>query len=637
MIGWLTNLPETCMLRLPTDYDIYLFREGTHTRAYEFLGSAYCREDGVAGSRFAVWAPNATAVFVAGPFNGWDGKKNPLSPLCDSWGRPSGIWGGFLAGVGEHSIYKYLIEWNGGSHLKADPYAFTAELRPQTASVVVDRIKLLSSPPAKLDLPKAPYFERPVNIYEAHLGTWMREFDGSFLSYYALADKMAPYLEEMGYTHVELMPVNEHPLDQSWGYQATGLYAPTSRHGEPSGLKYYVGKMHEHGIGVILDWVPAHFCKDSHGLMNFDGTSLYGHLEHPDWGTMQYDMSRGEVRSFLVSNALFWLKEYGFDGLRIDAVASMLYLDYSRKAGEWRPNKYGGRENLDNVSFLRHLNASVEQEAPGCLVIAEESTTWPKVSWSVEEGGLGFSYKWSMGWMNDFLSYMKQDPLYRCQHHNLLTFSMWYHYSEKFILPLSHDEVVHRKGSLIGKMPGDYWQKFANLRLAMAFMISHPGKKLLFMGGEHAQFLEWRDYEELDRKVLAFESHRAHLDYVRQLNALYLREPAFWQLDSYEEGFRWIDANNSKQSIISFIRVSRSKETIVCVHNFTPAAYEGYRMGVPSKGTYIQILSSDETRFGGSGVSNDASIESEEIAAHGMQHSITLRIPPLGSVFLKLS
>ncbi len=630
--------PECRMrMRLPTDYDLYLFREGTHTKAFEFLGSDVCEEAGVHGARFAVWAPNASAVGVAGQFNGWSGSSDMLGQLLDSRGKATGIWAGFIPSVPDGSPYKYHIHWKGGSHLKADPVGFSAEMRPATASIALDRARLFSPGVKALPNDGTPYYERPMNIYEAHLGTWMRHFDGSFMSYDELAERLLPYLKDMGYTHLEVMPINEHPLDQSWGYQATGLYSPTSRHGSPDGLMRFISRMHEGGIGVILDWVPAHFCKDAHGLMNFDGTGLYGHMEHPDWGTMQYDMARGEVRSFLISNALFWLREYGFDGLRIDAVASMLYLDYSRKPGEWRPNRHGGRENLDNVSFLRQLNLSVSQEAPGKLVIAEESTSWPKVSWDVEDGGLGFSYKWNMGWMNDFLRYMKEDPIHRKHHHNLITFAMWYHYSEKFILPLSHDEVVHGKGSLIGKMPGDYWQKFANLRLAMAFMASHPGKKLLFMGGEFAQFLEWRDYEELDRKVLAFEQHRMHQGFVRELNMLYSSEPALWELDSYEEGFRWIDVNNSMQSVASFVRSSRSGDRIVCVHNFTPQAYELYRVGVPEAGVYAQLISTDEARFGGSGVTNGSPVASEDVPYHGMDSSILVRVPPLGSILMKLT
>ncbi|HOY89967.1 MAG TPA: 1,4-alpha-glucan branching protein GlgB, partial [Bacillota bacterium] len=443
-------------MRVPTDYDLYLFREGTHTRAYEFLGSSAMSGPQGPSARFAVWAPNTKAVYVAGDFNGWDAKVSPLNHVRDKNGGFSGIWAGTVEGAREKDAYKYLIEWEGGSHLKSDPFAFSSELRPATASIVTDRSKVLG-PALRPGLKKAPYFELPLNVYEAHLGTWMRHPDGSFMSYGELADRMAPYLKEMSYTHAELMPLNEHPLDQSWGYQATGLYSPTSRHGDPQGLKYFIETMHNKGIGVILDWVPAHFCKDSHGLDDFDGTKLFGRLEHPDWGTMEFDLSRPEVRSFLISNAVYWLREYGFDGLRIDAVASMLYLDYSRKPGEWEPNIRGGRENLDAVAFLRQLNDSVEKEASGSLMIAEESTAWPKVSWPTAEGGLGFKHKWNMGWMNDFLRYMKEDPIHRRHHHDLITFAMWYNYSEKFILPLSHDEVVHGKGSLIGKMPGDYW------------------------------------------------------------------------------------------------------------------------------------------------------------------------------------
>lgn len=623
------------LLRVPTDYDIYLFREGTHTKAYEFLGSEPCTEGGRAGGRFSVWAPNATSVCVAGPFNSWDGKMSPLSRILDSRGNFTGIWGGFVEGAVEYSTYKYLVEWNSGSGLKADPCAFYSEVRPATASMVIDRRKVLKAPPSPLKPSGRPYFEDPVNIYEVHLGTWMRHFDGSFMSYGELADRMAPFLKEMSYTHVELMPVNEHPLDQSWGYQSTGLFSPTSRHGDPQGLKYFVQHMHDNGIGVILDWVPAHFCKDAHGLNDFDGSKLYGVKEHAEWGTMEFDLTKGEVRSFLISNALYWLNEFGFDGLRIDAVASMLYLDYSRKPGEWEPNRYGGRENLEAVAFLRQLSSSVASEASDKLIIAEESTAWPKVSWPASEGGLGFKYKWNMGWMNDFLRYMAEDPIYRKHHHNLLTFAMWYHYSEKFILPLSHDEVVHGKGSLIGKMPGDYWQKFANLRLAMAFMMSHPGKKLLFMGGEYAQFLEWRDYEELDRSVLAYEPHRKHLAFVRELNHIYLTEPALWELDSYNEGFSWVDVNNAEQSVISFARRSRSGDYLLCVHNFTPAAYEGYLVGVHEKGTYRQLLSSDEERFGGSGVTNTGLLKARKAAVNGLEWALELRVPPLGTLILK--
>jgi len=622
-------------MRAPTGYDLYLFREGTHTGAYEFLGSCATAGPDGPSARFAVWAPNAKAVYVAGDFNRWDARLSPLGRVFDPEGGFSGIWAGTVEGAEADDTYKYLIEWEGGSHLKSDPFAFSSELRPATASVVTDR-SMVSRPVTRLAQKAAPYFELPLNVYEAHLGTWMRHPDGSFMSYRELADRMAPYLKGMSYTHVELMPLNEHPLDQSWGYQATGLYSPTSRHGDSEDLRYFVETMHSEGIGVILDWVPAHFCKDAHGLDDFDGTKLFGKLGHPDWGTMEFDLSKPEVRSFLVSSAVYWLKEFGFDGLRIDAVASMLYLDYSREPGEWVPNVYGGRENLDAVGFLRQLNDAVDKEAPGSLVIAEESTAWPKVSWPTAEGGLGFKYKWNMGWMNDFLKYMKEDPVHRRHHHDLVTFAMWYNYSEKFILPLSHDEVVHAKGSLIGKMPGDYWQKFANLRLAMAFMMTHPGKKLLFMGGEYAQFIEWRDFEGLDRSVLGFDSHRRHQEYIRELNGLYLREPALWELDSYTEGFSWIDADNYKQSAASFARRSRSGDYLVCMHNFTPRAYEGYRLGVHEAGEYVELLSSDELRFGGSGVVNSRAA-SEDVKSHGLAHSIEIRVPPLGSVVLKLA
>jgi 1,4-alpha-glucan branching enzyme len=622
-----------------SELDLHLIGEGTHLRLYDVLGAHPGVRDGVAGVSFAVWAPGARRVSVVGEWNLWDGRRHPMRRHPGA-----GVWELFIPGVEVGARYKYEIRaGDGGTLLKSDPLAFAAELRPATASVVTELggFEWTDAEYRAARHPVVPH--RPMTVYEVHLGSWRRvpEEGDRPLTYRETAHQLADYVAEMGFTHVELLPVSEYPYDPSWGYQVTGYFAPTSRYGTPADFKYLVDHLHSRGIGVILDWVPAHFPKDEHALRRFDGTALYEHAdprqgEQPDWGTMVFNFGRTEVRNFLLANALFWLDEYHIDGLRVDAVASMLYLDYSRPAGQWVPNRYGGRENLEAIEFLQQLNTVVRERHPGALMIAEESTAWPGVTQLPHLGGLGFHLKWNMGWMNDFLRFIEEDPVYRKYHFNLITFSLMYAFSERFVLPFSHDEVVHLKGSLWEKMPGDPWRKAANLRLALGFMWSHPGKKLLFMGGEFGQEREWSEGRSLDWHLLDDPLHGGVHRFVRDLNALYLAEPAFWETDFSHEGFDWIDFRDVEQTVVAYLRrgmVTGGELVFAC--NFTPLPRHGYRLGVPRAGTYRELLNSDAVEYGGSGIGNWGAVESEEVPEHGRAHSLCMTLPPLSIVVLK--
>ncbi len=624
-----------------SDFDRYLMGEGTHERAYEKMGAHLVTMEGRDGVVFSVWAPNARAVSVIGEFNGWNGSHHPMHS------SDAGIWTLFIPGLAEYTVYKYRITAADGQVFdKSDPYGFFMEERPRTGSVVVDLDSYTWQDREWMDSREATQaLDSPLSIYEVHLGSWRRlpdeRWGQRYLSYRELAEYLIPYVVEMGYTHIELMPIAEHPFDGSWGYQVLGFFAPTSRFGTPSDFMYFVDQCHRHSIGVILDWVPAHFPKDGSGLNYFDGTHLYSHAdplqgEHQDWGTLIFNYGRNEVRSFLISNALFWLDKYHIDGLRVDAVASMLYLDYSRPEGQWVPNRYGGRENLDAIHFLRRTNEVVHGNFPGILTIAEESTSWPMVSRPTYLGGLGFSLKWNMGWMHDTLSYMAKDPLFRRYHHNQMTFGMLYAFHENFVLPLSHDEVVHGKGSLINKMPGDDWQKFANLRAYFGFMWTYPGKKLLFMGGDFGQWQEWNYDKGLEWEALEAPNHRGLKRFVRDLNLVYRSEPALFENDFDWSGFSWIDANDSDNSVLSHVRYARDREDfLVIVCNFTPVVRHDYEIGVPRAGDYRELINSDLEVYWGSGVQNQAPLRSRERAVHGMDHSLTLTLPPLATLILK--
>ncbi|HYE84430.1 MAG TPA: 1,4-alpha-glucan branching protein GlgB [Clostridia bacterium] len=619
-------------------YDAYLFREGNHYRSYDFLGAHLVNIDGADGAVFRVWAPNAADVRLIGEFNDWNGTGSTMSKADDT-----GIWSIFVPGAKEWDMYKYEIHTADGRVLeKSDPYAFYSELRPGKASKLVSLSDFNWNDGNWMERRKSMnIYESPVSIYEVHAGSWRQKPDGEFYTYRELADELVVYVKDMGYTHIELLPVTEYPFDGSWGYQATGYYSPTSRYGSHYDLMYLVDKCHQEGIGVIMDWVPGHFCKDDNGLRLFDGTTLYEYGdprkgENYGWGTCHFDLGRPEVHSFLISNAVFWFEVYHIDGLRVDAVASILYLDYERKQGEWVPNKHGGRENLEAVDFIRKLNKTVFEYYPNVLMIAEESTTWPLVTAPTYLGGLGFNYKWNMGWMNDMLKYMAMDPVHRKWHHNLITFSLMYAYTENYILPLSHDEVVHGKKSLLDKMPGDYWQKFANLRVFLGYMAAHPGKKLLFMGGELGQFIEWRYDSGLDWLLLDYKMHREMQHYVKALNDIYLKESALWELDHVFEGFEWIDPNNYNQSIIIFMRKAKiSKDTVIVICNFTPVVYENYIIGVPESGDYIEVFNSDWKEFGGSDQRNPGVICTSKQKWQNQPHSMEIKVPPLAVVYFK--
>ncbi|MCX7724531.1 MAG: 1,4-alpha-glucan branching protein GlgB [Thermodesulfovibrio sp.] len=622
-----------------SDFDIYLFKEGNHFRCYEKLGSHIIEVDGQRGTYFAVWAPNAEKVYVIGDFNGW----KPLHPLGVRWDG-SGIWEGFIPGVDKGTKYKYYIISKYGYQLeKGDPYAFFWEVPPATASIVWDLEYKWNDEEWMKNRAKRNSFNAPISIYEVHLGSWRRvpEEGNRFLTYRELAEWLPKYVKDMGFTHVEFLPVMEHPFYGSWGYQTVGYFAPTSRYGTPQDFMYLIDKLHQNEIGVILDWVPSHFPDDGHGLSFFDGTYLYEHQDpkkgyHPHWHSYIFNYGRNEVRNFLISSALFWLEKYHIDGLRVDAVASMLYLDYGRAPGEWVPNKYGGKENLEAIDFIRKFNETVYENYPDTQSIAEESTAWPLVTRPTYIGGLGFGMKWNMGWMHDTLFYFSKDPIYRKYHHNNLTFSIWYAFSENFVLPLSHDEVVYGKGSLLNKMPGDKWQKFANLRLLFGYMYAHPGKKLLFMGGEFGQWDEWYHETSLHWSLLEYPEHQGIQRWIKDLNKLYRCEPALHELDFDPGGFEWIDFSDSDQSVISFIRKAKdSNDVILVVCNFTPVTRFNYRVGVPFKGYWKEILNSDLFIYGGSNQGNKEDVQAEEIPFHGRPYSICLTLPPLGVIFLK--
>jgi 1,4-alpha-glucan branching enzyme len=624
-----------------TDFDLHLLSEGTHYDAYEKLGARLREIEGVRGVVFAVWAPNARRVSVVGDFNHWDGRRHPMRVRGGS-----GIWELFLPGLGEGEIYKYEIRSRDNAFLevKADPFAFCSELRPKTASVVHDVHRHTWHDQVWMaERSQRQALDAPLAIYEVHLGSWRRvpEEGNRMLNYRELAERLVDYVLKMGFTHVELLPVMEHPLDESWGYQTTGYFAPTSRHGTPEDFMYFVDYCHQHGVGVILDWVPAHFPGDAHGLAYFDGSFLYDHAdprrgEQQDWGTRVFNYGRTEVRSFLLNSALFWLDRYHADGLRVDAVASMLYLDYSRQPGEWLPNRYGGNEDLEAIDFLKRFNEIVHHEHPGVLTIAEESTAWTGVSRPTYLGGLGFSLKWNMGWMHDTLLYFSKDPIHRKYHHNNLTFSLLYAFTENFVLVLSHDEVVHGKRSLLSKMPGDTWQQFANLRALYAFLYTHPGKKMLFMGGEFGQWIEWNSNQSLDWHLLDYEPHRLLQQLVADLNRLYRAEPALHEVDFEYAGFEWVDFRDTDNSVVVFLRRARARdEHVVVVCNFTPAPRYGYRIGVPAACFYREVLNTDATAYGGSGVTNSAGQYAMYQPWHNQPFCLELNLPPLGVAILK--
>jgi 1,4-alpha-glucan branching enzyme len=627
--------------RVLTDFDLHLLGEGTHHRAFEKLGARRVTVGTTTGVHFAVWAPNAARVSLVGDFNGWDGRVNAMRLLA-----PAGIWEIFIPDLPDGEKYKFEIRTRTGAILtKTDPFARAFEVPPQSAAVVHDISRYewrdeawMSSRPAQ-----EAWLDRPMAIYEVHLGSWARvpEEGNRFLTYREMAHRLVPYVKEMGFTHLELLPVMEHPFSGSWGYQVLGFFAPTSRFGPPEDFKLFVDACHQAGLAVILDWVSGHFPKDAHGLAQFDGTALFEHEdprqgEHQDWGTLIFNYGRNEVRNFLLSNALFWLEEYHVDGLRVDAVASMLYRDYSRKDGQWIPNQFGGRENLEAISFLQQLNSLTHGDHPGTMTAAEESTSWPGVTRPVHLGGLGFTYKWNMGWMHDILQYAHEDPVHRRWHHNMVTFSALYMHSENFILPFSHDEVVHGKGSMLDKMPGDVWQKYASLRTFYGYMYGHPGKKLLFMGNEFGQWREWNHDRSLDWHLLDDPAHAAIRRYVQDLNRHYRAEPALYRRDFDPGGFRWIDCNDNENSVVSIVRYGHDHgDFVIMVFNFTPVPRAQYRIGVPEAGAYAELLNSDAAIYGGSNAGNGGHVETEPVAAHGFDQSLRLMVPPLGCLLLK--
>ena len=626
---------------LLTDFDVHLFREGNHFKLYDKLGSHLMDVDGVKGAYFAVWAPNAERVSVTGDFNGWNRESHFLKPREDS----SGIWEGFIPGIKKGAIYKYhIVSRHYGYRVdKGDLFAFQWETPPKTASIVWDLNYEWNDSKWMANRHKFNSLDAPYSIYELHLGSWRRvpEEGNRFLNYREIAHYLADYVKEMGFTHVELLPIMEHPFYGSWGYQTVGYFAPTSRYGTPQDFMYFVDYLHQNGIGVILDWVPSHFPSDEHGLAYFDGTYLFEHSDpkkgyHPEWNSYIFNYGRNEVRNFLISSALFWLDKYHIDGLRVDAVASMLYLDYARAEGEWIPNKYGGNGNLEAMSFLKRFNEAVYEAFPDVQTMAEESTAWPMVSKPTSVGGLGFGMKWNMGWMHDTLKYFSNDPIYRKYHHDQLTFSIWYSFSENFVLPLSHDEVVHGKGALVGKMPGDERQRYANLRLLFGYMYGHPGKKLLFMGGEFGQWKEWGHDESLEWHGLQYTTHNGLRKWVKDLNHFYRTEPALYELDFSINGFEWIDFHDWEGSVISFIRKGKhTNEMILVVCNFNPIPRYNYRVGVPRGGFWKEVLNSDSELYGGSNMGNSGGVEAAWVPSHGRSHSISFTLPPLGVLFFK--
>jgi 1,4-alpha-glucan branching enzyme len=618
-----------------SDEDVYLFNEGTHARLHEHLGAHPMEVDGTAGTYFAVWAPNAQTVSVVGDANRWDPRADPMRPRASS-----GIWEAFVPGVGPGAVYKFHVVSRVGGHRvdKGDPFAVWWEVPPKTGSVVWDTAYDWQDGDWMRERSRANAMDAPSAVYEVHLGSWARD-GGRILSYREIAPRLAEHVKALHFTHVELLPIMEHPFYGSWGYQTTGYFAPTSRYGTPQDLMWMIDLLHREGIGVILDWVPSHFASDEHGLAFFDGTHLFEHADprqgfHPDWGSYIFNYGRNEVRSFLRSSAMHWLERYHADGLRVDAVASMLYLDYSRKSGEWIPNELGGRENLRAVEFLRGLNTAVYADHPDVQTVAEESTAWPAVSRPVDAGGLGFGFKWDMGWMHDTLQYLSKEPIHRSFQHDTITFRMLYAFDENFVLPLSHDEVVHGKGSLLVKMPGDDWQRFANLRLLFAYQFAQPGKKLLFMGGELAQWSEWNHEAELDWPLLRYAPHEGMRRLVADLAALYRSRPAMHELDLSPDGFEWIDASDRASSVVSFLRKDRSGRPVLFVANFTPVPRHRYRIGVPAGGWWTELLNTDAEVYGGSGQGNYGGLEADDVAMHGREHSLPLVLPPLGAVFL---
>ena len=623
-----------------SEFDRHLIASGTHYELYRKLGANLVEHQGFKGIQFAVWAPNARSVSVVGTFNSWDGRRHMMRMLGSS-----GIWEIFIPNLGEGELYRFEIHGaDGNLHVKVDPLAKLSEVRPATASITThldgyewgDDLYMKTHWATKV-------FGSPMNIYEVHAGSWRRDPSnpGRFLNWDELSETLIPYLKKMGYTHVEFLPLAEHPLDESWGYQVTGYYSPTSRYGTPDQFRHFVDLCHQNEIGVILDWVPAHFPKDAHALGRFDGTACYEHAdprqgEHPHWGTYIFNLGRNEVKNFLIANAMYWLKEFHCDGLRVDAVASMLYLDYGKGPGEWVPNKDGGNINYDTLEFLKHLNSIMGRLTPHAILIAEESTSFPSITRPPEQGGLGFHYKWNMGWMNDFLSYIEHEPIHRKYHHNQLTFSMVYAYSENFIQVFSHDEVVHGKGSMLGKMPGDNWQKFANLRLTYAFQYAHPGKKLNFMGNEFGQFREWNEKRSLDWHLISWDSHGKLLQMMKVLNHLYKENAPFWEIDHYYTGFEWIWCDDADNSIVSFVRKDDHGNQILCVFNFTPVVRNDYRLGAPSYGKWKEIFNTDSELYGGSNVGNFGEVWTEDIPWQNRQWSLSIQLPPLAAVFFKL-
>jgi 1,4-alpha-glucan branching enzyme len=619
------------------DIDLYLLGEGKHRRLFEKLGAHRMTHNGADGISFAVWAPAAREVRVVGDFNSWDGRANPMQKLGES-----GVWETFVPDVPDGANYKFeIVDIAGHLVLKTDPYAFATEVPPDTASKVYTPSYKFADDDWMTRRSSADPYAGPMSAYEVHPGSWRHGPDGAPLKYREMGSQLADYCIEMGFTHVEFLPVAEHPFGGSWGYQVSHYFAPSARFGTPDDFKHMIDTLHRAGIGVIVDWVPAHFPRDDFALARFDGTALYEHLDprqgaHPDWGTLIFNYGRTEVRNFLISNALYWIEEFHIDGLRVDAVASMLYLDYSREEGEWVPNQYGGRENLEAIEFLKELNTVVHGEHPGVLMIAEESTAWPGVSRPLYVGGLGFGFKWNMGWMHDTLDYFTHDPIHRRYHHNQLTFSLMYAYSENFVLPLSHDEVVHGKGSLLNKMSGDPWRKFANLRSLFAYMWAHPGKKLLFMGGELAQYSEWNHDAQLDWAALQDHRHAGVQHLVADLNRIYRDTAALWEVDHEPEGFQWIDANDADNNVISFFRANKTHdEFLVCIANLSPIPRYNFRVGLPAKGAYVEALNTDSEAYGGSNVGNLGVVEAEPIPWHGLDHSATVALPPLAVLWLR--
>ncbi len=619
-----------------SEFDLHLFGEGKHWHAYRFLGANPWQVDGVSGVLFSTWAPNASRVSVVGDFNHWDGRRHPMRNRGHS-----GVWELFVPGLEPGALYKFEIRNrdSGAVMMKIDPYGKQFELRPQNAALVTHSRYRWQDEEWMAQRQQHDWLHAPCSIYEVHLGSWQRDQNGRFLSYRELAERLVAHVKQLGFTHIELLPITEHPLDASWGYQTLGYFAPTSRFGSADDFRHFVDICHQNGIGVLLDWVPAHFPKDAHGLARFDGTALYEHEdprrgEHRDWGTLIYNYGRPEVKNFLLSSAFYWLEEFHLDGLRVDAVASMLYLDYSRQPGDWVPNQFGGRENLEAIDFIREMNEVTHKEHPGTVIMAEESTAWPQVSRPTWLGGLGFSMKWNMGWMHDTLDYFAHDPIYRSYHHDRLTFGLLYAFSENFVLPFSHDEVVHGKGSLRARMPGDEWQQFANLRLLFSYLFTYPGKKLLFMGCEFGQDREWNHDQSLDWHLLQHPLHAGLQHLVADLNRLYRRLPALHAYDFEARGFEWVDCHDSAQSVISYLRHGDG-DSVVVVLNFTPQPRHGYRIGVPQAGRYRELLNSDSSHYGGSNLGNGGELHSEAVPWMGREHSLSLTLPPLAALVLQ--